>query len=127
MSALGHLRRSLASSQNWHLYYRLRQSYGDQRLVDEAAGHVFLDYEEADFVSFLQIGILAGWDMWLVPQLDYGKADTARIFVSHDESVEFFHRDAAEIARWRGAGEGELSRTLIMSRPNCAAEDRGCV
>src|SRR5215467_12367126 len=29
------------SSENWHLYYRLRQSYGEQRLLDEAPGHLF--------------------------------------------------------------------------------------
>src|SRR5579862_3951606 len=28
---------------NSHLYYRLRQSYGDQRLLDEAPGHLFLE------------------------------------------------------------------------------------
>jgi hypothetical protein len=100
------------SSQNWHLYYRLRQSYGDQRLIDEAPDHLFLDFEEPEFVSFLQIGILAGWDMWLVPELDYGGADTARIFVSHDEWVQFFHRDESEIARWRTALEKASCRIL---------------
>src|ERR1700730_14716371 len=27
------------SSQNWHLYYRLRQTYGDRRLLRDAPGH----------------------------------------------------------------------------------------
>ena len=33
------------SCENWHLYYRLRQHYGDNRLLHEAPGHLFLGYE----------------------------------------------------------------------------------
>lgn len=72
------------SGDNLHLYYRLRQSYGDLRLLDEAPAHLFLDYEAADLVSFLQVGILCGWDLHLIPFVGY-----ARAFVSHDEFVEF--------------------------------------
>ena len=72
------------SSENLHLYYRLRQSYGDVRLLEEAPGHLFLDYEGADLVSFLQVGLLCGWDMHLIPAEGY-----ARAFVSHDELVAF--------------------------------------
>jgi hypothetical protein len=72
------------SSENLHLYYRLRQSYGEQRLIDEAPAHLFLDYEGPDLVSFLQVGILCGWDMHLIPFVGYSRA-----FVSHDEYVEF--------------------------------------
>jgi hypothetical protein len=71
-------------SENLHLYYRLRQSYGDQRLLDEAPAHLFLDYEGPDLVSFLEVGILCGWDMHLIPFVGYAWA-----FVSHDEFVEF--------------------------------------
>lgn len=71
------------SGENLHLYYRLRQSYGDPRLLHEAPGHLFLDYEAADLVSYLQVGILCGWDMHLLPSVGY-----ARAFVSHDEFVE---------------------------------------
>ena len=72
------------SADNLHLYYHLRQSYGEHRLLDEAPAHLFLDYEAADLVSFLQVGILCGWDMHLLPFGGY-----ARAFVSHDEFVEF--------------------------------------
>jgi hypothetical protein len=72
------------SSEILHLYYRLRQSYGDQRLLDEAPAHLFLDYESADLVSFLEVGMICGWDMHLIPIVGY-----ARAFVSHDEYVEF--------------------------------------
>jgi hypothetical protein len=72
------------SSENWHLYYRLRHSYGDLRLMHEAPAHLFLDYEGVDLVTFLEVGILSGWDMHLIPTVGY-----ARAFVSHDEFVEF--------------------------------------
>jgi hypothetical protein len=48
------------SSENWHLYYRLRQSYGDHRLIEEAPVHLFLEHETYDLISFLQIGLAAG-------------------------------------------------------------------
>jgi hypothetical protein len=41
------------------LYYRLRQSYSDWRLLHEAPGHLFLKHEAVDLVSFLEVGILA--------------------------------------------------------------------
>jgi hypothetical protein len=72
------------SSENLHLYYRLRQSYSDQVLLHERPGHLFLDYEVPDLVSFLQVGLLSGWDMHLIPAGGY-----ARVFVSHDGYVEF--------------------------------------
>ena len=72
------------SSENLHLYYRLRQSYGELRLLDEAPAQLFLDYEAPDLVSFLEVGILCGWDMHLIPLVGY-----ARAFASHDGYVEF--------------------------------------
>jgi hypothetical protein len=76
------------SSENLHLFYRLRQSYGELRLLPEAPGHLFLRYEAADLVSFLQVGIICGWDMHLLPTVGYAQA-----FVSHDEYLEFASDD----------------------------------
>jgi hypothetical protein len=45
---------------------------------------VFLDFEVPDLVSFLEVGILNGWDIHLIPTVGY-----ARAFLSHDEFVEF--------------------------------------
>jgi hypothetical protein len=70
--------------ENLHLYYRLRQSYGDQRLLHEAPGHYFLQHEGPDLASFLEVAILCGWDVHLLPSAGYSRA-----FVSHDEFVEF--------------------------------------
>jgi hypothetical protein len=78
-----------ASSENLHLYYKLRQSYGDVRLLHEAPGHVFLRHEVPDLVSFLEVGIICGWDIHLLPTVAY-----ARAFVSHDEYVEYASDDS---------------------------------
>src|SRR5215467_14592245 len=53
--------------ENLHLFYRLRQSYGEPRLLHEAPGHYFLDYEGPDLVSLLELSILCGWDVHLLP------------------------------------------------------------
>jgi len=84
------------SSENWHLYYRLRQSHGDKRLIHEAPGHLFLDFEEADLISFVEVGLICGWDMYLIPTAGYG-----RVFVSHDEWVEFAMNDPAATEKIR--------------------------
>lgn len=82
------------SSENWHLYYRLRQSYGDHQLIEEKPVHLFLDYENHDLISFLQIGLSAGWDFCLLSHDDY-----SRVFVSHDEWIEFAMRDKGELEK----------------------------
>ena len=67
-------------SANLHLYYRFREGYGDRRLVEQAPGHLFLNYEKTDLLSYLQIIIQNGWDFYAL-----GAEDYARLFVSHDE------------------------------------------
>jgi hypothetical protein len=89
------------SSENWHLYYRLRQSYAEHQLLHEAPGHLFLDYEEPDFVSYLQLVILNGWDAELLPALTYGGAETCRGFISHDEYIVLAHRERDMVGEWR--------------------------
>ena len=59
------------SSENWHLYYKLRRSYGDLRLLHEAPGHLFLGHESEDLTSFLQIAMLNGWGGYILTQADY--------------------------------------------------------
>lgn len=73
------------SSENWHLYYKLRQSYHDHRLLHEAPGHLFLEHETEDLASFLQVAMLNGWGGYLLTQ-----ADSVNAFFSHDEFVDFF-------------------------------------
>jgi len=80
------------SSTNLHLYYKLRQAYGDRRLLARAPGHLFLDYEMPDLVSFIQVALLSGWDAHLFGDLGYGK-----LFVSHDSWVEVWRASKAEL------------------------------
>ncbi len=68
------------SCENQHLYYRLRQSYGEVRLLHEAPGHLCLDYERPEVVTLVHLCMLFGWDVHLIPTVGYGRA-----FVSHDE------------------------------------------
>ncbi len=71
------------SGENLHLFYRFRQTYGDLRLLHEAPGHLCLNYESAEVVTLVHLGMLFGWDLHLIPTAGY-----ARAFVSHDEWVE---------------------------------------
>ncbi|HWE72851.1 MAG TPA: hypothetical protein VG328_06805 [Stellaceae bacterium] len=80
------------SSENWHLYYKLRQSCGDHRLLEEAPAHLFLDFETADVVTFIQVALSAGWNFQLLTSEDH-----ARAFISHDEWIELTLKDAHEL------------------------------
>ncbi|HEX9282601.1 MAG TPA: hypothetical protein VF912_00320 [Anaeromyxobacter sp.] len=71
------------SNENLHLFYRLRQTYGDTRLLHEAPGHLCLDFESAEVVTLVHLGMLFGWDLHLIPTAGY-----ARAFVSHHQWVE---------------------------------------
>jgi hypothetical protein len=70
------------SSENLHLYYRLRSSYGDLRELHEAPGHLFLGHEIADLTTFVDLAIRFGWGGWLLPCPTH-----TRIFISHDEWI----------------------------------------
>ena len=73
------------SSENWHLYYKLRHAYGDQQLLQESPGHLFLEHEVEDLASFMQIAMLSGWSGYILTEADYVNA-----FFSHDEYIDFF-------------------------------------
>ena len=91
------------SSENWHLYYKLRQSYGDTRLLQDAPGHLFLGHETEDLASFLQLSMLNGWGGYVLTQADYVNS-----FFSHDEYIDFFAKDLTNLADIRKAlGTGQ--------------------
>jgi hypothetical protein len=73
------------SSENWHLFYRLRQTYGEHRFLHEAPGQLFLNYENDDLATFLQVAIQNGWGGYLLTGADY-----VNLFFSHDEYIDFF-------------------------------------
>jgi hypothetical protein len=88
------------SNENQHLYYRLRQSYGDFRLLREAPGHLCLDFERPETVTLIYLCVLFGWDVHLIPSVGYGRA-----FVSHDEWIELGFDGTAEFDETRQAFE----------------------
>jgi hypothetical protein len=73
------------SSENWHLYYKLRHSYGDHRLLHEAPGHLFLAHEAEDLATFLQTAMLNGWGGYVLTGANY-----VNLFFSHDEYIVFY-------------------------------------
>jgi hypothetical protein len=72
----------------WHLYYRLRQSYGDLRLLAEAPGHLFLTHETEDFASFLSIAMANYWDGYLLPVIDHVSAELHDVFMHFYSDTE---------------------------------------
>lgn len=93
-------------SENWHLYYKLRQSYGDQQLLEEAPGHLFLEHEAEDLASFLQLAILNGWDGYVLTHADY-----VNVFFSHDEYIEFFANNDSNLVEIRDALQTAAKRS----------------
>jgi hypothetical protein len=73
------------SSENWHLYYRTRNSYGEYRLLEEVPGHLFLKHEKEDLASFLQLAMLNGWGGYVLTQADY-----VNMYFKNDGYVDFF-------------------------------------
>ena len=71
------------SSENLHLYYKLRHSYGDLRLLHEAE----------DLTSFLQIAMLNGWGGYILTQAGY-----VNTFFSHDEYLDFYAKREENLA-----------------------------
>jgi hypothetical protein len=96
------------SSENWHLYYKLRQTYGDNRLLHEAPGHLFLEHEAEDLASFLQLSMLNGWGGYILTEANYVNA-----FFSHDEYIDFFGGKDSNLA--------EVRRALGPSQPTVDA------
>lgn len=84
------------SGENWHLYYTLRHSQGDQRLLEEAPGHVFVGYETAELASFLQVAMLNGWGGYYLTHADFVSA-----FFGHDEFFEFYPDDEEQLDQIR--------------------------
>jgi hypothetical protein len=84
------------SSENWHLYYKLRQSYGDKQLLHDAPGHLFFEHEAEDLASFLQVFMLNGWGGYILAEENYVNA-----FFSHDEYIDFFAEGSEKLTEIR--------------------------
>ncbi len=86
------------SSENWHLYSKLRGTYGDNRLLQESPRHYFLDHEVADLASFLQVSMLNGWGGYVLTEANY-----VNVFFSHDEYIDFFANHLQNLPNVRDA------------------------
>jgi hypothetical protein len=96
------------SSENFHLFYRMRESYGERRQLHDAPGLLFLKHEPSDLQTFVELALLCGWDFYLLPAPGYAEA-----FVSHDEFIELRTDDGEAIdqvkASLPGSTEVEIS------------------
>ena len=77
----------------FHLYNRLRQSYGDYRLVTEAPVHQFYGYEQADLCSFVAVALINEWSFYLFSSHDYG-----RLFVSQSSGAQLWVGESEDLA-----------------------------
>jgi hypothetical protein len=91
------------SSENWHLYYKLRQTYGDNRQLHDGPGHLFLEQEGEDLASFLQLSMLNGWGGYVLTE-----ANSVNAFFSHDEYIDFFADADANLA--------DIRKSLVPSQ-----------
>ena len=95
-------------SENWHLYYELRQTCGDNRLLNDAPGHLFLEHAAEDLASLLQLSMLNGWGGYVLTEADYVNA-----FFSHHEYIDFFAKHSwnpADIRKALGTGQPATDR-----------------
>jgi len=74
------------------LFYRIRESYGERRLLHDAPGHLFLKHEAPDLATYIQLAMIFGWDFHLLPAPTCTTA-----FVSHDEFMQL-HMNNIEAA-----------------------------
>jgi len=73
------------SSENWHMYYKLRESYGHHEpIFDEVPAHLFQSFENHDLSTFIQVALYFGWDFYVLTNTSYKS-----FFASHDEWIEF--------------------------------------
>lgn len=96
------------SSENWHLYYKLRPDSQANCLIEDAPAHLLLLHEAPDLVSLVQLVLGFGWDAHILTTEDY-----ARVFISHDEWIEFAFKSAAANSEL----QSELKGTGITKRP----------
>lgn len=84
------------STENWHLFYRVRETYGERRPLHQAPAHLFLNFEAVDLATFIGLTLQFGWDAHLLPNLAYVSA-----FISHDGFLHLYprHQGSLDTAR----------------------------
>lgn len=59
------------SSENQHLYYRLRRALEDSDTLRTAPGHLFVKSEQDDFVTFVHLALEFGWGINILTKPTY--------------------------------------------------------
>jgi hypothetical protein len=77
-----------SSSENWHLFYRLRETYGEGRPLWDAPGHLFLKHESADLATFIQLTLFSEWDFYLVTSPDYHAAFVLKFSTNDGDAAQ---------------------------------------
>lgn len=99
-------------SENRHLLYRLRESYGERRRLQDAPGHLFLGHEGADLATMIGLGLLANWDFHLVASPGY-----LRGFRSHDGFLDLFTDGSAAVEELKKSLEAAHIEFSIKELP----------
>lgn len=94
LSTVGWIRAHGIWDENLHLYYVWRRSHGDLGLLDEAPGHLFLEYERPDLTSFLYLALAFGWDASCADG-----AGARAVHFDHDGHYVFLAGASGEAAR----------------------------
>ncbi len=98
------------SRENFHLYYQLKISYADRRLLNDAPGHLFLEYERNELQTFVYLAILFGWNLSI-----YTQRDTTHAVINYK----------GQVAAYAKAGWGILTLrdALAHGKIECAIRD----
>ncbi len=72
------------SSVNRHLCAVWRRSHGESRSLDEAPGHLFESWEDADLATLVHLALLGGWEFSA-----HAAAGLRSLAVSHEGETAF--------------------------------------
>ena len=70
---------------------QFRRSYGENRSLESAPGHLFIDGEFTEAVCCLLPPMMVGWDAYFVPHWSHGDLDYF-VSVSHDSFLDVHSR-----------------------------------
>lgn len=94
-----------------HLFYALRRSYGETKLVRETPGHLFLRFERQDLLTFVNMVYMNEWSARVVTSQDYG-----RLAMSASGTILIALRDAPELEHVRATLSGAGAEWISPAR-----------
>ena len=71
------------ADEDLQLFYKLREAYGERRLLNDAPAHYCLRNEFGDLSLFAFLGMLFSWDFYVL-------ANYVSFFKTHDEFLEVY-------------------------------------